>query len=378
MERYLQKQIAMDLKQKMVFLGGPRQVGKTTLAETFGSKKSYLNWDDIDDREKILKRELPATDIWIFDELHKYKLWRGYLKGLYDKNRKTNKILVTGSARLDVYRYGGDSLQGRYHYLRLHPLSLDELGSFNQETLKSLFELGGFPEPFLNGSKTNAQRWSREYRHRILNDDISSVEVIQDLGAAESLLLRLPELVSAPLSINSLREDIAGDHKTIARWIQIFERFYAIFRISPFGSSKIKAVKKEQKHYHFDWTLVKNEGARFENMIACHLLKQVHFLEDSIGVDLELRFYKDRDKREADFVITLDQKPLVFIECKFSDQEISKTLRYLRKKFPEVPSYQLTFQNKKDFRNEDGIRVAPAIVGLREIHQIILQVSSDT
>lgn len=359
-KRYLSDQIKKDLESKMVFLGGPRQVGKTTLALNLFSEDCYLNWDYPEDREKILNLELPATSTLIFDEIHKYKKWRNYLKGLYDKNKKSKKILVTGSARLDLYRYSGDSLQGRYHYLRLHPLSIDELKTNSLEDFQTLFKLGGFPEPFLKGTEVDAKRWSREYRQRILRDDISSIEKISDLGSAELVLMRLPQLVGSPLSIQSISEDVQISFKTIKRWIDIFERFYAIYRLLPMGSPQIKAVKKEQKHYHYDWTLVTDLGLRFENMIGNHLLKKVNYLEDTQGRNIELRFYKDREGREVDFVVVEDSVPVLFIECKYNDTSVSPHLRYLKNKFPNVPAYQLTMNSKKDFESPEGIRVVDA------------------
>ena len=365
-KRYLSEQILKDLRNKMVFLGGPRQVGKTTLSLELFSERSYLNWDSAEDREKILKFELPSEKTWVFDEIHKYKKWRNYVKGLYDKNKK-QQILVTGSARLDFYRYSGDSLQGRYHFLRLHPFTIDELQSHSFSDFKALFELGGFPEPFLKGDKMEATRWSKEYRSRILRDDINSVESIHDLGSAELVLMRLPELVGSPLSINGLSEDVQISFKTIKKWMEIFERFYAIYRLSPFGSTKIKALKKEQKHYHYDWTLVKNLGFRFENMIGNHLLKRVQYLEDTQGREIELRYFRDNEQREVDFVVVEDQKPVLFIECKLSDTTISSNLKYLKKKFPAVESYQLTYNSKKDFLSQDGIRVCDAYKVINEI-----------
>lgn len=366
MKRYLTEQIVKDLNSKMVFLGGPRQVGKTTLSLSLFPSDGYLNWDHPEDRENILKLNLPTTPYWIFDEIHKYKKWRQFLKGVYDKN-KSKKILVTGSARLDFYRYSGDSLQGRYHFLRLHPISYDELKSSVFSDFESLFQLGGFPEPFLKNDTIEARRWSREYRQRILRDDISSVEKINDLGSAELVLMRLPELVGSPLSINAISEDAQISFKTIKRWLDIFERFYAIYRVSPFGSSKIKAVKKEQKHYHYDWTLISNLGIRFENMIGNHLLKRIHFLEDSQGRDLELRYYRDTEQREVDFVVTEKKLPLVFIECKYNETSISSHLRYVKNKFPKIPSYQLTYNSKKDFQTSEGIRVVDAYRVINEI-----------
>jgi predicted AAA+ superfamily ATPase len=371
MKRYLAEQVAKDLKKKMVFLGGPRQVGKTTLAQTLAPARAYLNWDAPEDRECILLGQLPATDMWIFDEIHKYKQWRNYLKGLYDKNKNTHKIMVTGSARLDLYRRGGDSLQGRYHFLRLHPITLDEIKSEKFSDLKHLYELGGFPEPFLSGEKFESQRWSREYRQRILRDDILSLERIEDLGSAEKLMLRLPDLVGSPLSINALVEDIQVNFKTLKRWIEIYERFYALYRIPPFGYSKIKAVKKEQKHYHFDWTLIKEAGPRFENLVANHLLKWCHYFEDTQGRDLELRFYKDQEQREVDFVVTENQKPILFLECKLKEKNVSPHLNYIKRKFPSVPAFQLSFEGDFDYVSEYGIRVGQAHRLFAEVKQII-------
>ena len=362
LDRYLLAQIQDDLKRKMVFLGGPRQCGKTTLArKLLKSSEGYLNWDDPDDRSLILNREFPVSQLWVFDELHKYRGWRNYLKGLYDKKNPQQKILVTGSARLDLYRYGGDSLQGRYHFLRLHPLSLAELHpKATQADLKSLMELGGFPEPFFGSSKTQANRWSLEYRRRLAREDVSDLERLLDLTKLERLLLALPTRVGSPLSINSFREDLETSHKSVAHWLDVLEKVYSIFRLSPFGSPKIKAVKKEQKHYHFDWNLITEPGPRFENLVACHLLKWTQYREDTQGEELELRYFRDTLGREVDFVIVEKNRPKVMIECKFSDDALSPALRYLKAKFPECDAWQISMDGKKDYLSPEGIRVSPA------------------
>lgn len=366
--RYLAPQIRQDLLKKMVFLGGPRQVGKTTLAKSFLSKKDgYLNWDDNEHRTRILARRFSKSKLWVFDEIHKYKSWRNYIKGLYDTQHENHQILVTGSARLDLYRRGGDSLQGRYHYWRLHPLSVAELGIKNQKDFSELFNLGGFPEPFFGGSLTQAKRWSREYHQRLIREDVSSLEQLKDFGNLELLTMRLPQLVGSPLSLNALREDLQIAHKTLANWLNVLERLYALIRLSPFGSPKIRAVKKEQKHYHFDWSWVQNLGARFENLVACHLLKWVHYHEDKEGRNLELRYFRDTDGREVDFIVTEDGKPLWAIECKSSDEAVSKSLRYFKNKFPQCQAYQLSFSGKHDFVDGGGIHVTTALEFLKNL-----------
>jgi predicted AAA+ superfamily ATPase len=360
--RYLTRQVESDLKRKMVFVAGPRQVGKTTLARALpGAAEGYLNWDVAEHRERILRRELPPASLWVFDEIHKYRAWRGLLKGLYDDRREGQRILVTGSARLDLYRHGGDSLQGRYHLLRLHPLSVAEAGIDSPDGLRQLLRLGGFPEPFFGGSEREARRWSREYRTRLIRDDVASLERIQDLGTLEHLAIRLPDLVGSPLSVNALREDLQVSHKTVAAWIAALERLYAVFRLAPFGSPRVRAVRKEQKHYQLDWSLVPENPARFENLVASHLLKWVHFQVDVEGRDLELRYFRDTDAREVDFVVVERRLPVLMVEAKWSDQEVDRGLRYFKAKFPSVPAWQVSAVGRKDFVTPEGIRVSPAL-----------------
>ncbi len=366
--RYLASQVRQDLDRKMVFVAGPRQVGKTTLARSLpGASAGYLSWDVTEHRERILKRELPNSRLWIFDEIHKYRSWRNLLKGLYDGRRSGQRILVTGSARLDFYRFGGDSLQGRYHMLRLHPFSAKELAIRTSAGLDDLLKLGGFPEPFLSGSEVEARRWSREYRNRLVREDVAGLERVQDLGNLELLALRLPELVGAPLSINALREDLQISHKTVAGWLQVLERLYAIFRLAPFGAPRIRAVKKEQKHYQFDWSLVASEPARFENLIASHLLKWVHFEQDARGRDLELRYFRDTDGREVDFVVVEGRRPRLLVECKLGDSTVDRGLRYLKVRFPDAEAWQVSATGSKDYLTPDGIRVSPALALLDQL-----------
>lgn len=352
-----------DLQRKMVFLAGARQVGKTTLSLGLsGGKRGYLNWDVSEDHERILRKELPVSELWVFDEIHKYRSWRSWLKGIHDKKPRKQKILVTGSARLEFYRFSGDSLQGRYHLLRLHPFTVGELGIDSLKELRQLFELGGFPEPFLSSSKTEARRWSREYRNLLIREEVTSLERVEDLGKLELCVLRLPDLVGSPLSINALREDLEISHKTAAKWLAILERLYAVFRLSPFGGPRVRAVKKARKHYHLDWGLVPDEAARFENLVACHLLKWVQHQQDTQGLDLGLRYFRDKDGREVDFVVSERDEPRLLVECKWSDTAIDRGLAYLKARYPSVEAWQISMTGRRDYLSPSGIRVCPALV----------------
>jgi predicted AAA+ superfamily ATPase len=369
-DRYLCPQVAKDLKRKMVFLGGPRQSGKTTLAKMLAKndQKRYCNWDDDADRELLLRGLLPVGEgLIILDEIHKYRYWRRLVKGWFDKKGNTLQILVTGSARLDHYRHGGDSLQGRYHFLRLHPFSVAELGLSSVKELKDLLSFGGFPEPYLLKSEIETRRWSREFRTRIVKDEVRDLERVLDLGLVERLCIRLPDLVGSPLSINALREDLQVSHIAVSHWLEILERLYFIFRLPPFGPPKIRAVKKETKHYHFDWTQVMDLGARFENLVACHLLKWCNFLEDTEGRGMELRYFRDVDLHEVDFVVIEDGKPLLFVECKIKERDIGKGLLYLHARFPAVSAVQVVLEDDGDFKHVNGVRICGAVRFLSEL-----------
>lgn len=294
-ERYLTSHIKTDLKQKMVFLGGPRQVGKTTLAlRLLGADESspaYFNFDNDSDRRKMLAEQWPESKTVILDEIHKYRKWRNWLKGVYDKTKSQRHYLITGSARLDYYRRGGESLLGRYHYYRLHPFSVAELDQYpHPPSLADLMERGGFPEPLFSKKLRDAHRWRRERRALVIREDLRDLERVFDVTQLELLAQRLPAVVGSPLSINALAEDLQVAHKTVANWLQILERLYYCYRIYPFGSSRIRAVKKEAKLYLWDWSEVTEPGPRFENLVAGHLLKYCHFREDTDGIEMDLRY----------------------------------------------------------------------------------------
>jgi len=367
LHRELELQLWQDLQRKMVFLSGPRQSGKTRLSKEMCLKAGsdpklwYLNWDSQAHREAIMAETFPeGKGLLVLDEVHKYRRWRQMVKGLYDTRGDELRILVTGSARLDHYRRGGDSLQGRYHFLRLLPFSAAELGKPDHACIKDLLRLGAFPEPFLSGSEKEARRWSREYRSRIIREDIRDLEHIVDIDLVDRLAIRLPQLVGAPLSINALREDLQVAHATVALWLTMLENLYLLFRVYPFGGPRLRAVKKEAKHYHFDWTTIPDEGARFENLIGFHLLKWCWHRQDCEGLDTELRYFRDTDKREIDFVIVENGKPVRCVECKISRRDVNPALNYFKQRFPAVDAVQVSLEPGPDIRTKENIRIVSA------------------
>ncbi len=366
--RYLEINIKDDLTRKMVFISGPRQCGKTTLAkkileEEMGQRAEtfYLTWDVAEDREKIIREQFPpGKGLLVLDEIHKFSRWRQVVKGLFDKRKQELKVLVTGSGRLDYYRYGGDSLQGRYHSYRLYPFSFKEVKRISPTPIDDLLNFSGFPEPFLARDKRECRRWSREYRTRLIYEDLNSLENVKDVALLEQLALRLPAVVGSPLSINALREDLQVSHQTVARWLEMFERIFLSFRIFPFGPPRIRAIKKEPKLYLYDWTQIEDPGARFENLTAFHLQKWIHFQQDYNGLEMELRYFRDVYRNEVDFVILQDGMVKKLIECKVRSREVSPALRMLKRRFPEAEAIQVILRSDEEYVDKNGILVTPA------------------
>jgi predicted AAA+ superfamily ATPase len=369
---------------KMIFLSGPRQVGKTTFVknklEEIKNEGLYFNWDDPYVRREYIrnphflkaylakaKGKLPLV---AFDEIHKHKNWKNILKGLYDVHSEEAQFIVTGSARLDYFRRSGDSLVGRYFAYRLLPLGLAEAaGNFDsvlrddlmlsqpesrgflsavqkidEATFKEPYErlmlYGGFPEPFLRAKRSFSNKWRRDYKSLLIHEDLSDLTRIQAIRGIEQLLLLLPERVASPLSINSLREDLQVNHKTVSNWVEALKKIYLVFSVMPWSKKISRAIRKEAKLYFFDWTMVDDEGARFENAIAVSLLRLVSRWNELGFGDFELRYIRNQQGKEVDFVVIKDQKPLALFEAKKGKAGISKSGSYFNRLL-SIPYYQL-------------------------------------
>jgi uncharacterized protein len=379
--RYLEPAVSEDLARKMVFLAGPRQVGKTTLARRMLAAQGpgvYLSWDNRQDRREIRAARWPGgSNLIVLDELHKWRGWKRWIKGEFDQHRDRLRFLVTGSARPDVYRRGGDSLQGRYHHYRLHPFSVaeaerpsspavlrpgDELAipsAGAPDTLSALIEFGGFPEPFLAQSARGLRRWQKERLDRFFLEDVRELESIRDLTSLQIVADLLPERVGSPLSINALREDLEVSHRAVSLWVDILDRLYFLFRLEPFVSTRVRGLKKMPKAYLWDWGLVADRGARFENLMAGHLLKLCHLLQDRDGFDARLHYLRDRDGREVDFLVTIGRRPWFAVEAKLTETAIDPSIVYFRDRLRIPFTYQVVLHGERDFV-ENGVRCLPA------------------
>jgi hypothetical protein len=361
---------------KMAFVSGPRQVGKTTLAKRLLEPRTaaaYHNWDDIAFRRiwaKAPGSTIPraasgaeGVPLVVFDEIHKARGWKRSLKGIYDTREAPVDILVTGSARLTVYRRGGDSLMGRYHDFRLHPFTLGELDatpvrepdavreaifaapgaerSESQKTLEALLRFGGFPEPLLAASERKARLWRRERVERVIREDLRDLSRIPELSRLELLASLIPERVGSPLSRAALRELLEVSFDTIRRWVTSLDDLYYLFEIKPWQRSVSRTLRKEGKVYLWDWSEVPDPAARFENLVASHLLKLCHYLTDAGYGTLALWCLRTKDGYEIDFLVTRDGRPWLPVEVKLADPTLSPSWSVFLRQLPVERGLQL-------------------------------------
>ena len=364
MKRIQQQHIIHDLKKKMVFITGPRQVGKTWLAKKIAGlfpKSVYLNYDSTGDK-KIIKQEawFNDTDLLVLDELHKMKGWKNYLKGVYDTKPDNMMILVTGSARLEAFRQQGDSLAGRFFRHRLMPFSPAETMQINEDIDPLTFiTRGGFPEPFLAQHDKDANRWRMQYIDGLIRTDILNFERIQDFRAMQLILELLRNRTGSPVSYQSIAEDVEISPNTVKKYIRILESLFIVFRVTPYSRNIARSILKTPKIYFYDTGLVDgDEVAKFENTTAVCLLKHVYGLVDLEGEPAELHYIRTKDGAEIDFCITKNNRPELLIEAKCSNARPSRTLINFTKKLG-IAGIQTVLHLKKE-RMDNGIAIRHA------------------
>lgn len=383
--------------EQMLFLAGPRQVGKTTLAKTllkkFGCEKLYYNWDD-----PVQKRSLKAqpfafetllpssttkqnNQIIVFDEIHKQARWKNYLKGVYDRFHGKIKIIVTGSGRLNTYKKGSDSLMGRFFMYQMAPFSVGELLGFHpiqelkqfklkftekkesSSSFDRLLKYSGFPQPYLKKEESFLARWNNLQQDLILHQDIRDLSNVREISLIDHLMNLLPVKIGSPLSTNSLTEDLEVSFKTVKNWLSILDRVYYLFGIPPYSGNMTRALKKERKIYLWNWTLCTDPAKKYENLLACHLKKTVDILNDFGLAHAGLFYCRNKDGTETDFLLTLDKKPHLLIEAKLGDLNPDSSLRHYMRALNLKTAFQVIREPGHDFTRhlpEGEIRVISA------------------
>lgn len=362
-----------ELSEKpMIFISGPRQVGKTTISKEISKEFAnslYFNWDLILNKKKLIENPLFFTELErkdqsvpliILDEIHKYKEWKNYLKGIYDQFFESYRFLVLGSGRLDIYQKGSDSLAGRYFSFNVWPFTISEISGNNMafpdfiknplggvktgkkedSIWRDLTMLSGFPEPFLSGREIRYKRWSSSYYKQIIREDIRDFNDVQMINDMELLFSLIPSRVGSPFSIDNLAGDLHVSHNTVKRWLDMFESFYLLFRISPWTNKISRAISKETKVYLFDYVLIESPAARFENMVALELAKSISIWNNLGYGDFKLHYVRNKEKEEVDFLISNKNIPFLLVETKFNDTNIAKPLKKFQN-YLNIPAVQL-------------------------------------
>ena len=334
MKRYLDDRVQADLARKMVFLTGPRQVGKTTLSRALIAQRGgqYLNYDVAGDRAIILgQRWSPQAPLLVLDEVHKMPGWKSWLKGVYDGKPAGQQLLVTGSARMDTFRQSGESLAGRFFGLRLHPISVrewcEQTGATPDDALAHLLLRGGFPEPCLAENDEEAQRWRRQYFDGLVRNDVLEFSRIQELGTIRLFAEMLRTRVGSPLSLASIGRDLAVSPVTLKKYLDILEALFIVFVVRPWHHNIGRSVLQAPKVYFYDTGLVEgDEGIRFENLVATALLKQVQWQHDVQGKEAALHYIRTKDGAEVDFALSEKSQLTELVECKLSDDKPHRAL----------------------------------------------------
>ncbi len=370
--RYLSPHLLEYAKTKIILLSGPRQVGKTTLSKTLAENYSYYNYDIKEFINVFLKNEWDrSTDLVVFDEIHKMKNWKLWLKGHFDNGHlKKQSILVTGSARLDISKKIGDSLAGRFFSYRMHPLDLKELKKTDtaENNYKKLISISGFPEPFFDGTEKFYGKWRKTHSDLILRQDLMSVENIKDIDSIEILIELLAERVGSTISVNALAEDLQRDEKTVKKWLKSLENLFIVFRVNPFSKNISKAIKKSGKYYFFDSARVRgDEACKLENLVALSLKKEIDYLSDVEGKELDLQFAKLRNHKEIDFLILKDKKPTHLIEVKLSENAVSANFKSFENYFKNCKKIQLVKNIKHEFSTDNDVEVKSCLKYLENL-----------
>ena len=393
--------------RQITMLSGPRQVGKTTLAKQLLASftpaatsplrpELYLNWDNIDHRTLILQgpqqiisslgldQLFARKPLLVLDELHKYKDWKNFLKGFFDSYEDKLQFMITGSARMDLYTRGGDSLMGRTFNYRLHPLSIRELmGKIDASNLiqppaqladdefQALLRFGGFPEPFLKRDARFSNRWQNLRLQQLVREDIHDATLIQELQQMEVLVNLLRNQAGRETRYSTLANQIRVSVDTIRRWLDILEAFYFCFRIRPWHQNIATALRKEPKTYLWDWSLVQNPGARAENFMACHLLKSTHWWTDQGLGSFQLFYLRTKEGKEVDFLVTRDNQPWFLLESKLAaDTTLNPNLEWFQQKTGAEHAFQAElsapFVAADCFLEHKPIRV-PAVTFLSQL-----------
>lgn len=364
--------------RQMIFLSGPRQVGKTTLVREQNPK--YISWDREKDRQLILSgadriaekfglgaRMTEDRIIIAFDEIHRYPRWKTFIKGFFDSYERDVKVMATGSARMDVYKRGGDSMMGRYFPYRVHPFSVAEIirpslpdeslirspAEIHEEDWTALWEHGGFPEPFTLRDRRFSRKWRDLRLEQLLRSDVRDISKTLEIDRIECLAKILINRSSEQLVYSSLARDLNVTEPTIKLWISILKSLYFGFEVRPWFRNVENSIRKTPKWFLRDWSAVEDDGKRAETLVACHLLKAVEMWTDLGYGEFALNYLRDKRKREVDFIVSRDSSPWFLVEVKKGDEKLSGALSEFQRMTGAKHAFQVVldgvFMNRSCF-----------------------------
>jgi len=386
----------LSSQRQMAFVSGPRQVGKTTTCRNLAEK--YINWDNTDDRELIVKGPAAIAEriglntltkskpVALFDELHKFGRWKQFLKGFFDTYADNVNIMVTGSSRMDVYRRGGDSLMGRYFLYHMHPFTVAEAvyqdlpnpdkiirspKKISKTNFSALWDHGGYPEPFLKRDNRFSKRWQTLRLQQLLREDVRDLTQIHQLDQLELLVKLLMDRSGHQLIYSNLASDIQVSIDTVRRWVATLCNLHLGFLLRPWFKNVSRSLRKEPKWFLRDWSSITDIGDKAETFIACHLLKAIEGWNDMGYGDFQLGYLRDKNQKEVDFIVVKDSKPWFLVEVKNADNTLSPSLKHFQEQTKAPFAFQIVVEadyvDANCFSSQNRPMIVPARTFLSQL-----------
>lgn len=350
-KREIQKLIKKSLfKGKIVIIYGARQVGKTTLVKEimkdYPKNSEYYNCDEIDIRQALtdktsteLKTFFAGKKLAVLDEAQRIKNVGLTLKIIADSFPDI-QIIATGSSSFDLSNEIAEPLTGRKFEFYLYPFSLQEVKKiYSDLELKRLLErriiYGMYPEIVLNeeNAETNLKTLASSYTYK----DVLQYQKIKSPEVLEKLLQALALQVGNEVSYNELASLIGVDKNTVSNYIQVLEKAFIVFRLSPFSRNLRNELKRMRKIYFYDtgirnalinnlnsMDLRQDAGSLWENFIISERIK----MNGNNGFGKNIYFWRNRQGQEIDY-IEEDGGKLNGFEIKWKNDKFKKPTDFL-------------------------------------------------
>jgi predicted AAA+ superfamily ATPase len=182
----------------------------------------------------------------------------------------------------------------------------------------------------------------------VIREELKDITKIVELDKVENLLFLMPTRITAPLSMANLAGELEVAHTTVKFWLEQLKRLYLLFPVAPWAKKVSRGLRREKKWYFLDWYYVPEESGRLENMVATYLYRVCLALTDMGLGDYQLYYLRTLDKKEIDFIVEANRKPILTVEVKLNDAQLSRALQNRHKWFPDSPTLGVQVVHRRE------------------------------